>query len=242
MSNLVAAELAAIIFLAYTTQAVAGFGSTVVAITLAALIMPVPYVMPIAVALNLPFCGWLIWRHAQQIQWPMLLQRVLPLMLLGVLVGAFLAWQLSGLALRRPLGALVLFCSLLDLWRLHRRHEHRPQPALRLLLLLGSGLAQGFSAMGGPLLAAALAGSGLPRQQLRASLSVVWLISNSLLTLGYVCTQRYSLAMAQTTVALLPVMALALALGEWVHQRINERQFRLVVDLVLLFSALALLR
>ena len=236
-----ALALAAIIWLAYTAQAITGFGSTVVSITLAALFLPVAVVMPIAVALNLPFCGWLVWRNRHEVDGNLLKRQVLPLMLAGLAVGAVLGWWLKGLDLSRPLGALVLGCALLDLWRLYHREEAPPKAAVRNGLLLTSGFAQGFAASGGPLLAAALAGSGLPKARLRASLSVVWLITNTALMLGYVFTARYSASMGLTTLALLPVMAAALVTGDWLHHRVSERQFRLLVDLLLLASALALL-
>jgi uncharacterized membrane protein YfcA len=74
---------AVIILLAYTAQAVTGFGSTLLTVTLAALFLPLGFLMPVAVALNLPFCAWMIWRDRSEIDWQHLKKDILPLMTLG---------------------------------------------------------------------------------------------------------------------------------------------------------------
>lgn len=233
--------LVLIVWLAYTTQAISGFGSTVVSVTLAALFMPVSQILPIAVALNLPFCGWLIYREYPHIDFILLRRKILPLMLCGLLLGAVLSLRWQDVDISRPLGALILVCTVLDLWRLQQVNSRPPSTAVRSILLLVSGCAQGFAASGGPLLAVALVGSGHGKQVIRASLSVVWLITNTILTLSFLLSDRYSQAMQYQTLAFFPVVVLALWTGEYLHHKVNERQFRYLVDLLLLVSAIALL-
>ncbi len=241
LSVAAAIALAAIVFLAYTTQAITGFGSSVITVTISALFLPVNLILPVAVALNLPFCAWLVWRNYSAVDWPLLRRSILPLMLTGLVIGALLAWRVEDLPVEVPLGILVVVCSLIDIYRVLAERS-LPMPVwLQRLITLLAGAAQGFAASGGPLLAVALANSGLPKARLRASLSVVWFLTNSLLTIGFVSTGRYSLPMAGLTAALLPVMLLALAAGEWAHHRVSERQFRLIIDLLLLVAGLALL-
>lgn len=242
MSLVPCALFAAIVLLAYTAQAITGFGSTVISITLAALFLPIPFIMPIAVALNIPFCGWLLWRDRSEIDWALLRREVLPLMTLGVVAGAASSTALADVNLKQPFGGLVLLLAGLELWRLYHRIEHRPAPALRQALVLASGFTQGLYASGGPLLAAALAGSGLAKSVLRASLLMVWMVSNIGLSVNFVAGGRYSLEMAWATLWLLPVTALGLWLGDRLHDRVEERQFRLLINLLLLVSGVALLK
>src|SRR5690606_890364 len=54
--------LALFILFAYTVEAVTGFGSIVIALSLGALLMPVPQLLPILVPLNILMTGWLTFR------------------------------------------------------------------------------------------------------------------------------------------------------------------------------------
>lgn len=234
--------LALVVLLACTTQALAGFGSTVVCMTLAALWLPIPWLLPIIVALNVPFSAWLVWQQRRVIAWPLLRREILPLMVVGAAAGALCAPLLMQATMLRPLyGALIIALSVLDLWRLRRaRAWHAPGP-LRTAMIAGSGFVQGLYASGGPLLAAAMSGSGLNKSGLRATMLVVWLTLNSGLTAWFVATGRFSAGMAQTAAWLLPVSFLGLWIGSRLHDRVDERQFRLAMDLLLLFAGAALL-
>lgn len=242
MSPADGALLAAIILLAYTAQAITGFGSTVLTITLSALFLPITLIMPIAVTLNIPFCSWMIWRERSAINWPSLRREILPLMLIGLIIGAVSATALSGINLKRPLGAIIMVLAALELQRLYARVEYHPHRLLRRVLILASGFMQGLYATGGPLLASAMAGSGLSRVARRATMTMVWMVLNIALTVHYVLDDRFTPSMTQITLWLLPVTALGLWLGLHLHDRINENQFRLLVNLLLLVSGAALLR
>jgi uncharacterized membrane protein YfcA len=72
--------LGVFILLAYTVEAITGFGSLVIALSLGALILPIPAMLPVVVPLNVLMTGYLVWRNRQHIFWPVLLKLVLPLM------------------------------------------------------------------------------------------------------------------------------------------------------------------
>lgn len=233
--------LGLIVLFAYTTQAVAGFGSTVISVTLAALWLPIPWIMPIVVALNVPFSGWLVWQERRHVDWRLLWGRVLPLMIAGAVAGAALAPLLTNAALRPAYGALIVGLSLLDLWRLHHRHAVHFAPPVGAMMILGSGFIQGLYASGGPLLAAAMAGVGLSKSVLRASMLVVWLTLNSGLTLWFVVGGRFTADIATAALWLFPLTMAGLWAGNRLHDRVDERQYRFVIDCVLLFAGVALL-
>jgi uncharacterized membrane protein YfcA len=233
---------AAIILLAYTAQALTGFGSTVLTVTLAALFLPIPFIMPIAVVLNLPFGAWMMWREWNQISWPILRREILPLMTIGAIVGVLCATALTGINLKRPLGAIIMVLAALELQRLYARVEYRPPAPLRRGLMLASGFMQGLYATGGPLLASAMAGSGLHRTQRRATMMVVWMLLNTAMTLHYLLSARFTPDIVQLSLWLLPMTAIGLWVGQVLHERINENQFRLLVNLLLLVSGAGLLR
>ncbi len=239
--NLSDIALALTVLLAYTTQAISGFGSTVITITLAALWLPIPSILPIFVLLNVPFSGWMVWQNRVHVRWQMLAREIMPLMVVGAAIGAALVPLLAASGTMKHLyGALIVALSLLDLWRLHQRHHHRYAPPVRAVMIFGSGITQGLYASGGPLLAAATAGSGLSKAAMRATMITVWFAINTGLTIWLFTVGRYTDAMLVKAGWMFPVTMLGLLIGNRLHDHIDERQFRLLID-VLLIAGLGLL-
>jgi hypothetical protein len=241
MTIVTALLLAAIVLLAYVAQGITGFGSVIIALTLAALFLPIAFLVPILAALNIPVCGWLIWRERAEINWQLLRREVMPLMSLGGIAGMLSSAPLADVGLRKPFGALVLAMATLELWRLYHRRQPRPRPLVKGGLLLASGFAQGLYASGGPLLAAALAGSSLHKSAMRASLLVVWMVFNTALTVLFLARGQFTQEVTTAVLWLLPVSFVGLKLGDLLHERVNEWQFRLLTNVLLLVSGVALL-
>jgi hypothetical protein len=94
----------------------------------------------------------------------------------------------------------------------------------------------GMFSSGGPLLVWAL-GKSLPdKRAFRATLSCVWLVLGSALTFAYALNGRLDGSTLRATAALLPVLGVAIAAGEWAHHRLDERRFRVLVYALLLGS------
>lgn len=230
------------IFFAFTTEAMTGFGSIVIALSLGALVLPISEILPVLVPLNIVMSGTLSWRHRHHIHWPTLWKLILPLMVLGTLAGYGLRPWLGEDFLRQGFGALVLWFSSRELWRLFKGIEVRSHARWwsRCWMFL-AGITHGLFASGGPLLVYALSGLQLDKQRFRATLILVWLSLNSLLTVVFLLDG--SLLPAAPRIGLLvPVVIAAMLLGEWLHHRVNEARFRQAVFVVLWMTGLILLR
>src|SRR6516225_8615715 len=88
--NYVTPALGGFILLAYTLEAVTGFGSVVVSLSLGALLLPIEQLLPVLVPLNVGLTSYLAWRHRRLVQWNLLLATLLPAMLLGMVIGYLL--------------------------------------------------------------------------------------------------------------------------------------------------------
>jgi len=133
--------------------------------------------------------------------------------------------------------------AVLELVRLVRTDTSpRPlPPAAGVALLAGGGFFHGLFASGGPLIVY-YASRILPgKAAFRATLSALWLILNSVLIALYLPAGRLSGGAPALALALLPAAALGILAGEALHARVNETLFRKVVQVVLLFTGLALL-
>tara|TARA_R100001440_G_scaffold24211_10_gene39513 strand:- start:107503 stop:108246 length:744 start_codon:yes stop_codon:yes gene_type:complete len=225
--------LALFIFLAFTTEATTGFGSIVIALSLGALLFPIPELLPILVPLNIVMTSVLSWRHRHAIHWPTLCRMILPLMVVGTLAGYGLRPWLGDQLLKTAFGLLVLWFSSRELWRLWKGITVKPHGKVwSQFWMLMAGMTHGLFASGGPLLVYALSGLALDKQQFRATLILVWLSLNGLLTLVFLLDGSL-LPAAPHIAVMIPVVIAAMMLGEWLHRRVNEARFRQAVFVVL---------
>ncbi|MDX1805287.1 MAG: sulfite exporter TauE/SafE family protein [Alcanivorax sp.] len=228
------------VLIAFTTEAMTGFGSIVIALSLGALLLPIGTLLPVLVPLNLIMSGYFSWRYRHRVHWPTLWRLILPLMVIGTLAGYALRPWLGEKHLKSLFGVLVLWFSLRELWRSIRGLHPRPHGRLEARgWTLLAGITHGLFASGGPLLVYALSGLALDKGRFRVTLILVWFCLNSLLTLVFALDGSLVPALPHLLV-LVPVVLLAMALGEWLHHRVDEGRFRQLVFVVLTLAGLAL--
>lgn len=234
------ALVALFVLLAYTTEAMTGFGSLVIALSLSALVLPLEVLMPVLVPLNLVLSGYLTLRYRRLVHWRLLLTGILPMMALGTLAG-FVLRPALGPGAQWLFGALVVAFSVRELWRLRRaRPAAAHGPLWSRFWMLMAGLTHGLFASGGPLLVYALGGVQLDKSRFRATLVLVWFSLNLLLTVGFLLNGALR-AQWPHLLALVPVVLVGIVLGEALHHRVDEHRFRQVLFSVLLVAGLALL-
>ena len=239
--SLTFALLGAFILLAYTLEAVTGFGSIVIALSLGALLLPIDQLLPVLVPLNIGLTGTLVWRHRAQIDRRLLLGTILPGMLVGTAIGYLLLPYLDTSLLKAGFGALILWFAGRELWRLRHVSALPVRPVwLTRLITLGAGISHGLFASGGPLLVYGLAGTALDKARFRATLVSVWFTLNSLLTLAFALDGRLLPALPQV-LAYAPLLLVGLWLGERLHRRFDERHFRVSIYILLLVTGTLLL-
>ncbi len=233
--------LGAFILLAYTLEAITGFGSIVIALSLGALLLPIDQLLPVLVPLNIGMTGYLVSRHWRLIDRRLLLGTILTGMFAGTLLGYWLLPHLDTQALRAGFGALILWFAGRELWRLRHAQALPVRPAwLTRLITLGAGLSHGLFASGGPLLVYGLAGTALDKARLRATLISVWFSLNSLLTVSFLLDGRLLPALPQVA-SYAPLLLLGVWLGERLHRRFEERHFRIAIYCLLLLTGTLLL-
>ena len=216
------------VLVAYTIEAITGFGSLVISLALGALLLPVPELLPVLVPLNVLMSGFLTWRNRRHIDRALLLKVILPLMLGGTLLGYLLQNGLADNLLKLLLGLLIVWFACRESWRLWRGTSVQPHPRwLNRVLTLGAGISHGLFASGGPLLVYAMAGTTLDKQRLRASMLCVWFTLNSSLTL--LLWSQGRLAQGQQLLWFIPLLVIGVLVGEYLHHRVNEQRFRQMV-------------
>ncbi len=242
--------VAPIVLLSFTTEAMTGFGSIVIAVTLAATFFPIKQLLPVIVPLNLILSGYIVSRYRTHIDWSILFKWILPWTSIGVAAGMAMFNILDGPVLKRIFGALVVVFAARELYGLTRsipdneNVDPTPAPGMTsgaIPWLLGSGLTHGLYASGGPLLVYALGRVAMPKAIFRATLSFVWLALNAGMAIGYGVQGRLDAETRLTIALFVPIALLGIILGEFLHHRIDEHRFRLGIFSLLTFAGSALL-
>ena len=240
--SLLHAALGAIVLGGLITQTMTGFGFNVVAVTLGSLLVPLEAWLPVVITLNIPMSAWIAVQERQHILWSLVLKRILPLMIVGGVLGLAALFIVSGDWLKRGFGLLVVAIALRELYKLLIAREAAAPSSSKGAppWMFAAGIAQGMYGSGGPFLVHALTRLNLGKASFRASMIVVWLTLNCLLVLAYVIKGWWTASVGIQTAWLLPLVPIGILIGNWLHNHAPARQFAIVVQCVLLAAGLAL--
>lgn len=229
------------IFLAWSIEAMSGFGSIVIALSLGALLLPMDFMLPVLVVLNVLSSSWMVWQHRQKIDFRLLMRSVLPAMLMGTGLGVLLQGMAPDVAMKTAFAVFVLGFALRELWILQRSAVRRAHPPVQTqMLVLAAGVTHGLFASGGPLLVHALAGRQMDKAAFRATMIAVWLTLNLALAITFFFQGRL-LPQLPVIAGFIPVIVLAILLGSRLHHHLDENKFRVMVYWLLVMVGVALL-
>ena len=163
-------------------------------------------------------------------------------MLLGATGGVLLA-TLGMAALRTPagfgpalgltVGAVCLLLVAVQLYRLSGARVPR-LPDTRPAAAAAGGLAAVSSTLahsGGPVMAVYCLDQRMDKRTLVATLAVFFAVLNAMKVPGYVALGLIDTATLKTSALLLPVVPIGAVLGLWLHHRVPERPFMLLMYL-----------
>lgn len=231
--------LVAIVGLAFTVEAAVGFGSTLIALALGSLLVPIDALLPAFVPLNVVLSIAIVARAPRKVAGSLLARRVLPAMAFGFPIGLLAFAWLPAVAVQRAFAGLVFVLAALELGRvaLGARGERAvSRPMAAALLVLGGAL-HGAFASGGPPVVYVCARTLPDKARFRATMSALWLVSNLLLVGAYAVAGRLEWS---KSAMLAPGLLAGLAAGSVLHGRIPERAFRTLVFALLLVVAVVL--
>ena len=227
----------AIVFFAFFTQAATGFGGMVIALTISALLFPVPLLLGWFVPLVILISSYLLIRHHAHINWSLFFKKILPAMGVGLLIGQLLFYNLQGDLLKKALGVLIVALAARELLR----KADAPRNIPLLPWTFAAGIAHGVFATGGPLLVYGLNGQRLPKSEFRSTLALVWLVMAVVLLSSYIGSGQLTTASLPQIGILAATLPFSIALGEWVHSRINAQLFQRLINALLVFCGIVLL-
>jgi uncharacterized membrane protein YfcA len=233
-----------IVFAAFVVESAAGFGATVVTVTLAAFLFPLDVVLAILLPANMALSGYMTLRYRHFVDRDVLFRRILPLMGLGLVGGLALARLEKASWLKLVFAAFVVLLAARELVP-----KKEPPPAASptsghkrtALTLISAGVVHGIFACGGPLVVY-YAGRTLPdKARFRATLSALWLLLNAIVFASLVARGTVHAGTLAISALLVVPLVLGITVGERVHARVSEARFRRGVFVLLLVAGLVLL-
>lgn len=219
--------LAIVALVAFTVEGAIGFGSTVIAVSIGAQLVPLEVLLPAFIPLNIVLSISLL---RGPIQWRILAVEIVPVVAVGAAIGLALTHVIASRELLVAFGIFVVGLSVLQLSKIDIRW---PIP----LLALG-GIVHGLFGTGGPMIVYVTKKKIADKTAFRATLAVLWIALNTVLLVNFVTLERYP------DVNMMLAMGAAVIpgrlIGERLHRALDAQRFERVVWIVLLLAGTAL--
>ncbi len=235
-----------IALLAFVVESAAGFGATVVMVSIGSQFHPVEDVIAALLPVNLALSAFFVIRDRDAVDWRLLGRRVLAWMGPGMALGMLLFRLRDAGGIRTAFAAFVLFLSVIELNRARAATRDASEaralsPVVAGSALFGAGLVHGLFACGGPLLVYVAGREILDKKRFRATLSAVWLVLNLVLLTSYALSGLVSPRSLGSSASLIVSLAAGSWLGDRLHGKLSPERFRVAVFALLLVAASALL-
>ena len=228
-----------VIIVAYTVFGLSGFGSTVISVPILAHWLPISFLVPLMVLLDMSSAGFIGGRDRQHVAKGEL-KRIVPIMFLGFVVGATALVKVPDEYLRPALAVFTMAIGLNSI--LNPRLNRMISPWWCLPTgIVGGAVATVFGA-GGPIYATYLSGRLQDKTEIRATMSALISISAFTRAIVYaVAGLLLHTAIFVGGLMLAPFVFIGLKLGNRIHTGLTQEQLRRVVGAIVLVTGASLL-
>jgi uncharacterized membrane protein YfcA len=227
------------VVVAYVVFGLSGFGSTVITVPILAHFLPVSYLVPLMVLLDLASAVAIGRSGREHVSMPEL-KRLVPWMLGGFAIGVTILVGASDRELRLALG---IFATVVGFYSIVNPVLHRTISSLWAVPagISGGAIATIFGA-GGPIYATYLSGRLRDKNEMRSTMSTLISISAFSRAIVYAISGLLLHATIFVGMALLaPFAWLGVRIGQRIHVGLTQVQMRRVIGAVLVASGASLL-
>ena len=229
-----------IVLVAYLIFGISGFGSTLIAVPLLAHLMPLKFVIPMIVLLDCVGAISMGLKLRADV-WKAEFVPMLPFLLVGLMMGAFVLLNVPTRWLLLGLGGFVLLFGtnyLID----RKSRVSLPRWAVAPISLF-AGTTSSALGVGGPLYVFYFTARGATPEQIRATVPAVFSFTSVARIAIFASVGLFNARVLIAAALLLPVMALGLWCGHRLHGRLTrEHAIRIIGGLLLLSGASLIVR
>lgn len=232
--------LGLVVLITQLMEAVTGFGSTVMAMPFATMLVGLPTAVRVLVTLTFIMCGSIALAERRHIQW-----RVYGAMMLfvglGMPIGMWLFSRLDERVLKWALGGFTIVIAIRGLL-FSRPATHQALPRWQAALYKGAlflgGVVHGAFGCGGPLIVLYAAQALPEKRDFRATMCLNWTTLNAVHLLRYTARGEWTPEIGWLLLAMLPFLTVSVWLGGIAMRRLSGQGFMKVVYAVLLGSGM----
>ena len=224
-----------IILFAFFFRSFSGFGGALLSIPLLAILFPLKFIIPVESLLEVGLSAMLlpsVIRRADRSSIPLLVGGSF----IGCTVGVYFLNALANDQLKVPLGIVIIVLALSLL-----RNKATILTGLKGLGLpvgIFGGVLGGLFGTSGPAYIAYLSSRGLKKEVFRSTLIVIFTFENLWRLSLYVWDGLLTRNELEFAISLTPILILATYLGHLSQLQINEKTFRRIIVILLLFSGI----
>lgn len=232
----------AVVFLTNIIQCITGFAGTVLAMPASIMLVGYGVAKPILNVLGAAASVGVVATNRKSVNKKEFLKITL-IMLSGIVVGVLISDHFTQYAsvLYRVLGATVIAVAVFNMIKFFLKSEEKELfKPVGIILLVLSGLIHGIFDCGGPLLVVYAAAKMKNSDELRSTLSAVWIVLNSVIMLHDIIDGYFtSSTLALTAVSIL-VLLFALVIGNAVSRKLSRNAFLILTYALMLISGVSL--
>jgi uncharacterized membrane protein YfcA len=222
-----------IILTAYIIFGITGFGSTLIALPLLAHVFPLKFAIPMILLIDCVAAFSMGLRLRANVHKSEIVP-LLPFLIVGLLLGAFLLLRLRGDVLLGGLGFLVVAYGLLYATGKHSmtRIGRWAAPFVGLF----AGTTSSTFGVGGPLYVMYLTARGATPEQVRATVPVIFIFTTVARIAIFTVAGLITMSAIYTAAALLPFMVLGMWIGHHLHLNFTREQLVRIIGALLVAS------
>ena len=227
-------------FLAYIVFGMTGFGTSLVASPILIYFLPLSYIIPVLALLDLVASFRILKGNINKAN-KEILSKLVPMILLGSIIGGVALLSINISFLMLLLAIFIILYSLYSLFKIDLRYKSNNGKLVYFFGVLGGALGTLFGS-GGFIYAIFLSNNLNDKMEIRTNQSC--LIAFSTLTraiLFLLAGIYFNISILLIVLLLIPSMLLGVFLGNKLHSLVPINIFRLIINLLVLFSGIILL-
>ena len=244
MSSFVKYVLIGIIVLfANILESITGFGATVAELPFVSALVGIKTAVVALCMVSLTLAVYVVIRFHKQIDKKAYLN-IVGFALLGMPVGMLAFSYLPERYLKIGLGIFIILAAVRGFVVLAgKKKDRKPinEVFLKIILLVG-GIVHGAFASGGPFLVIYAGEKVKEKGSFRATMCSVWATLNTVLLIKYIITGDFVVKNVMPVYLLaLPFLAIGVAVGMFLHKKVSQKVFSVVVYVILLAAGITML-
>lgn len=237
-----------VVFFANVIQSITGFAGTVLAMPFSLMLVGYGVAKPVLNVLGIVVSIGVLVTNPKALNIKELV-KIIGIMLVGMVGGFFISgrFDMNPSLLYKLLGSIVIAFMLLGVYNTFIKKEKSDTKSstfseiISILVLILAGVVHGMFVCGGPLLIIYASKKLQDREEFRVTLSSVWIVLNSIIMVSDIRAGYFDSKLIIVLVASVVVLFGAIALGNFVAKRLDNKVFMIITYILMGISGVSLL-